>query len=317
MPSIIENARKFVTSPKNGILVAMLVMVVFLLILQQVRGLTKYEGFQQKEPFVTESGKNVYDGFYAEIYDRLYKTESRAEKQALQIVEATQSDKESSVFLDVGCGTGCLVDALKTLGYNAVGLDQSVAMVEVGKERRPKTCGPKGALTVGDALDPMMFDRGVFSHILCLERTIYEIGDKIAFFRNCKHWLRPGGYLAVHLVEPEKYSSIIPLGQPAGFSTSVPIQTAAGKRVTDTAIDFVDFKYKSSYDFRDLKRGIVTQTETFTDATSSRVRQNEHVFSMSASKPLLEDARYCGFVMMGEFVYSDDSHQKVFILKAL
>jgi SAM-dependent methyltransferase len=314
MQSIIETLRKFFTSPKNNMLVAMIVMVILLLILQYTRRNIKYEGFQQKEPFVTESGAKVYDAFYAEIYDRLHKTESRAEKETMQIIEATQPDKENSAFLDIGCGTGCAVDVLKRNGYNAVGVDQSVAMIEVGKERRSAACG--NSLSVGDAMDPLLFERGVFSHILCLERTIYEFVDKVAFFRNCKHWLRPGGYLVLHLVEPTKYNAIVPLGKPDGFG-AIQVETIDGKRVTDTAIDFVDFKYKSSYDFSDLKTGVVTQTETFTDSASNSVRRNEHTLHMSEPTPILEDARYCGFLMMGVFVREDDAHQKVYILKAL
>ena len=313
MPSIIENLRKFFTSPKNYILVAMIVMVILLLILQYARRHIKYEGFQQNEPFVTESGAKAYDGFYAEIYDRLHKTETRSEKEMMQIIAATQPDKENSAFLDIGCGTGCAVDVLKRNGYNAVGVDQSVAMIEVGKERR-SACGK--SLSVGDAMDPLLFERGVFSHILCLDRTIYEIVDKVAFFRNCKHWLRPGGYLVLHLVDPAEYNAIVPLGKPAGFG-DIPVQTLAGKRVTDTTIDFIDFKYKSSYDFSELKSGVVTQTETFTDSTSNSVRRNEHTLYMTEPKSILEDTRYCGFLMMGQFAREDDAHQKVYILKAL
>jgi SAM-dependent methyltransferase len=237
----------------------------------------------------------------------------------LKIVEATQPDKETSVFLDVGCGTGCLVDALKRRGYVAIGVDQSDAMVEVGKERRPKTCNERAedgqsAIRSADAMDPMLFDRGIFTHILCMNRTIYELNDKVAFFRNCKHWLLPGGYLIVHLVEPDKYNAIVPLGQPLGNG---PVLKPDGTRVTDTAIDFVDFKYKSSYDFSDIKGGIVKQIETFTDAASSNVRQNEHTMYMSAPSSILDDARYCGFLLHGEFVSSGDHGQKVVILKAL
>lgn len=315
MPSsIIEKIGKFVVSPNNQILIAMIIMVALLFVLQHARGTAKYEGFQQTEPFVTERNSKAYDEFYAEIYDSLHKTETRAEKETLKIIEATQPDKEHSTFLDVGCGTGCAVDALKRRGYNAVGVDHSEAMIEVGKERRPKTCSK--SLKKGDALDTMLFERGVFSHILCLERTIYEIEDKIAFLRNCKHWLLPGGYLLLHLVEPDKYNAIVPLGQPDGLA-AVSMRKPDGTRITDTAIDFVDFKYKSSYDFSGLKRGVVTQTETFTDAASSRVRQNEHKLFMAEPKSILEDARYCGFVLMGESVSEHDPHQKVFILKSL
>lgn len=310
--SIIEKASKFFLSSKNYLFIVILVLLALLLILQYARGKVKFEGFQQKEPFVTERGDSVYDGFYAEIYDKLYKSESRAESDTLKIVESTQPDKENSAFLDIGCGTGCVVDVLKRQGYNAIGVDKSKAMVEVGKERRPKTCG---ALQTNDVADPMLFERGVFTHILCLSQTIYEFPDKVQFFRNCKHWLVPGGYLLVHLVEPLKYNAIIPLGQPKGIVVK-PV-SKDGKRVTDTAIDFIDFKYKSSFDFDGLKDGVVVQIETFTDSKSSHVRRNEHTLYMNTPTAVLEDARYCGFLLQGEFVSGEDPEQKVYILKAL
>jgi SAM-dependent methyltransferase len=287
-----------------------------LVILQSTRKSVKYEGFQQKEQFTIQRGDGIYDDFYSEIHDKLYNTESRSEKEAVEIIGATLPDKTHSVFLDIGCGTGCLVDALKRRGYNAVGVDKSKAMIETGKERHADA---KDAIQPGDVMDPMLFERATFSHILCMDRTIYEIQDKIAFFRNCKHWLQPGGYLILHLVEPDKFNAILPLGQPSGlFRDTAKLKTPDGKRITDTAIDFLDFKYNSKYDFSQLGvDGVVTQTEKFTDATSNKVRQNEHVMYMTPRLSILEDSRYCGFLMQGEFVSTDDSNQKVYILKAL
>ena len=165
----------------------------------------------------------------------------------------------------------------------------------------------------------MLFERGVFSHVMCMDRTIYEIPDKIAFFRNCKHWLQPGGYLILHLVEPDKFNAIVPLGQPTGFlADTEQLKTADGKRVTDTAIDFIDFKYNSKYDFSNLTdKSAVTHTEKFTDTESNKVRQNERTLHMSSCKFILEDTRYCGFLPMGEFSSNSDKYQKVYILKAL
>ena len=314
--AIIDKVQKFILSPKNSWLVIAIVLLVLLLILQFSRKTVKYEGFQQKEPFTIQRGCNVYDDFYSEIHDRLYDTESRSEKEAIEIVNATQPDKEHSYFLDIGCGTGCLVAALKRRGFKAVGVDNSTAMIETGKERHKHGSD----IQPGDAMDPMLFERGIFSHILCMDRTIYEIPDKVAFFRNCKHWLQPGGYLILHLLEPDKFNAIVPLGQPKGLLKDAvdELKTKDGKRVTDTAIDFIDFKYKSAYDFSELnKNGKVVQTETFTDTASNKVRQNERTLNMEIPSLVLEETRYCGFLMMGEFMSNEDKHQKVYILKSL
>lgn len=313
--AILYKIQKFFFSRRNEWLVLSIFLLALLVILQYNRKNIRYEGFQQKEPFTMQRGGDVYDEFYSEIYDKLYNTETRSEKEAIEIVKATYPDKDQSVFLDIGCGTGCLVNALKRRGYNAIGVDKSKAMIETGKERHADA---RYAIQPGDAMDPMLFDRGTFTHILCMDRTVYEIEDKVAFFRNCKHWLQPGGYLVLHLVEPDKFNAVVPLGQPSGILRNVDLKTPDGKRVTDTAIDFLDFKYKSAYDFSQLKEtGAVVQKETFTDAASSKVRQNEHTMYMASPPTILEDARYCGFLMTGEFVSADDKAQKIYILKAL
>ena len=314
--AILDKIQKFVLSKNNGWLMTAIILLILLVILQSTRKSVKFEGFQQKEPFTIQRGANIYDEFYSEIHDKLHNTMSRSEKEATEIIGTTQPDKDNSVFLDIGCGTGCLVDALKRRGYNAIGVDKSKAMIDTGKERHKDA---KYSMQCGDATDPMLFDRGVFSHITCMDRTIYEIQDKVAFFRNCKHWLQPGGYLILHLVEPDKFNAIIPLGQPKGlFSDSNKLKTMDGKRITDTAIDFLDFKYNSKYDFSQLGTdGLVTHIEKFTDSTSNNVRQNEHVMHMVSPNLILEDSRYCGFLMHGQLVSNDDSNQKVYILKAL
>ena len=111
--AILSKIQKFFLSKKNAWLIIAIVLVILLLILQSTRNSVKYEGFQQGEPFIMQRDDAIYDEFYSEIYDSLYKTESRSEKEAVEIIKATQPDKNYSVFLDIGCGTGCLVNALK------------------------------------------------------------------------------------------------------------------------------------------------------------------------------------------------------------
>ena len=125
--------------------------------------------------------------------------------------------------------------------------------------------------------------------------------------------------MILHLVEPSNFNAIVPLGKPKGlFKDTEQLKTPEGKRITDTAIDFIDFKYNSKYDFSQFdKTGVVTHVEKFVDADSNKVRQNERTMYMAPPKSILEDARYCGFLAMGEFVSTEDAYQKVHILKSI
>jgi len=314
----------------NPWLLLMLILSGLLLIVMYFGHRPIPEGFSQTERYTMNRGSNSYDDFYAGIYDLLYKSEERAEYEGKQIVLATQPDPNYSRFLDIGCGTGCLVDTIRKMGFQAEGIDKSAAMIEVGKKKRP-SC----SLREGDAADSMAFDRGSFTHVLCMNGTVYAFQDKVAFFRNCSHWLQPGGYLILHLVEPGKYDPIVPLGktgighpsgknfagQPADNTNRHTFPSVFSQsRITDSTIDFIDFKYKSAYDFNQMDKGVVVQVETFTDAASNHVRQNEHTLYMEKEQTMLRDAQYCGFLVTGEFTmerYNSDPFQTVYILQKM
>jgi SAM-dependent methyltransferase len=198
-------------------------------------------------------------------------------------------------------------------------------MIKEGKEKRPKC-----AMMQGDAKDSMTFERGSYTHILCMGKTIYEFADKVAFFRNCAHWLIPGGYLVVHLVDPKKFDTVVPLGKTLAGGYGNPSgknrlydspQEFSKSRTTNTMVDFIDFKYKSAYDFDQLdKTGQVVQVETFTDTGSSHVRQNEHTMYMEPERDLLAKAQFAGFVLAGKFTmerYDSDPYQTVYILQRM
>ena len=44
----------------------------------------KIENFTQKEPFVLKTNQNVYDDFYVDIYDQLYDTKKRIQRELTQ-----------------------------------------------------------------------------------------------------------------------------------------------------------------------------------------------------------------------------------------
>lgn len=300
------------SSGVSGWLITLLVLAVLLLVFMYIGSNTRFEGFTQKERYVLNRGTDSYDEFYAGIYDLLYKSNERSNYEAQSIVQATQPDTHFSRFLDIGCGTGCLVDKIRALGYQVEGVDKSAAMVHEGQQKRPDC-----SLDVKDVRDSMAFERGQFTHILCMNRTIYEFADKVAFLRNCAYWLVPGGYLIVHMVNPRKFDPIIPLGKSRLFDSP---QDFSKFRITNTLVDFVDFKYKSAYDFDQLDAGVVTQVETFTDIGSNHVRQNEHTLYMEDEKDLLAKTQYAGFLLAGQFsmeTYNRDPYQTVYIFQRM
>jgi len=307
----------------NTLLILLLILSILLIMFMYFRSKRHFEGFSQKERYTMNRGQDAYDDFYAGIYDLLYKTDERAKYEAQQIVLATQPDTEFSRFLDIGCGTGCLVETVRGLGYQVVGVDKSAAMIRAGQAKRA-SC----ELVKGDAQDSMSFDRGAFTHILCMNGTIYEFRDKVTFFRNCAHWLRAGGYLALHLVDPSKFDPIVPLSK--SVSTGFGLgknrvydspQEFSKSRITGSIVDFIDFKYKSAYDFDQVDTtGTVVQVETFTDTETNHVRQNEHTRYMAKERDILAEAEFCGFVLAGEFTmerYNRDAHQTVYILQKM
>lgn len=263
------------------------------------------EGFSQKERFVLKRNAETYDDFYVDLYDELHVPSKRAKSETMQIIQMTQPSKEYSVFLDIGSGTGHLMNELQNEGYNVFGIDKSSSMVKTCEKTFPNTKS-----TVGDIMDPMAFEQYTFTHILCLYFTIYEIEDKTTFFRHCYSWIKSGGYLFLHLVNPEQFNSIIPGGRPWFVKhKTIPSE------ISNTEIDFVDFKYNGAYQNR--KENEVTLVETFTDSKTGNVRQNERNLHMESIESILEKAKMCGFILHGQvnYQYPEDPSQYLIILE--
>lgn len=268
------------------------------------------EGFRQAEPFVVRRDNDIYDDFYAEIYDRLMMPEKRVPFEIDAIVANTQASPKSA-FLEIGSGTGYLVKSLKERGFDAYGIDRSQAMVDYSISKYPEV-----PVKCGTVADPITFEKNTFSHILCMYFTVYQFADKVAFFRNCYHWLLPNGCLVLHLVDPDQYDAVVPRGKPDTVFSMRDISPA--KRITNTEIDFGDFYYTSGLTSSPDEPNTVTITEKFTDRRTHSVRQNEQTLTMEPVKKVLQIARYCGFIIQGKMDYKEcngDSHQYLYFLE--
>jgi SAM-dependent methyltransferase len=278
------------------------------------------EGFTQNEKFVLKTEHNIYDDFYSDIHDKIHLPDQRVGFELTRVLKMTEPTTLNSVFLDVGSGTGSQVNELKQAGYKAYGVDNSTSMVEKSSEKYPKCQFKKG-----NALEPMEFEKGTFTHILCTYFTLYHFKDKITFFQNCHHWLMPNGYLIIHLVEPSKYDAIIPIAK-VGFQLNPfnPYKNPhefESSRITDSIVDFPDFKYKAEYDFGESQGKQVKLKETFTDNKSGNIRQNERTMYMESVEEILAMASLVGFNVKGyvDMKKSDinDEHQYLYVLEKI
>lgn len=109
--------------------------------------------------------------------------------------------------LDVGCGTGVLVQRLIARGHEARGIDVSPWLVEVGRDRIARELGPdRGeALICGDFLRADLGDGEPFDLVYSNDVLEHIHPDEAsAFVRRTFSLLRPGGWL--WLVTPNRWT---------------------------------------------------------------------------------------------------------------
>lgn len=265
-----------------------LVFCIIFIILISIFKREKQEGFQQEHQFLLKEGTSVYDNFYADIYDYLVYSEQKDEYEIGEIVNRTNATVKS-VILDVGCGTGHHVgEFAKQNIKSVVGLDISPSMIAKAKENYPES-----DFKQGDIMNQMIFKPDTFTHILCMYFTIYYIQDKRTFFKNCFQFLKPGGYLIVHLVNRSKFDPILPPGNPL---TAVSPQRYAKERITNTKIKFNDFEYNADFNI-DLPTNRATFVEQFKNDVNDKVRKHEHTFYMETQEDILTQAKEIGFIL--------------------
>ena len=270
------------------ILIALLLIVVVFFKSIELPNFGK-EGFQSQDKFLFKSGNDIYDDFYATVYDYLVFNNIKNDYEIGEIVNKTGAN-ETSVILDVGCGTGHHVDELSQKNLKVVGIDISPSMIKKAKENFPDR-----DFSVGDALNSNQFNHNMFTHILCLYFTIYYLPDKRMFFDNCMDWLMPGGYLIVHLVDREKFDPILPPGNPLYV---VSPQKYAKERITTTKVTFNDFVYNSDFKF-DKGANLATFDEKF-KFNNGNVRKQEQKLYMEDTQDILTIAQQSGFILQGK-----------------
>lgn len=267
----------------------LLILIVFFKYIQKLspHNSIKREGFQQQQEFLFKKGLDIYDDFYANIYDFLVFNEVKNDYEVGLILNQSVPNTKT-VVLDVGSGTGHHVAKMaQNKNLEIIGIDTSPSMIKKAKENYPSL-----NFKEANVLNKDIFHNNTFTHILCLYFTIYYIENKADFFNNCMDWLMPGGYLVVHLVDRYKFDPILPPGNPLYV---VSPQKYAKERITKTKVTFNEFVYNADFKLNDsTNTAIFDEKFKFNDG---KVRKQEHILYMNDVSDIVNMAQEAGFLL--------------------
>lgn len=293
---------------KNNSIWSNLILVFFVIII--IRCLMNInrplkEGFLYQKQYTMKTGGDIFDDFYANYYDDLTFNYSKNLFEIGEIITMSNLTQYSKV-LDIGSGTGHHVAMLSEHNIPAIGLDSSNAMVEYAKKTYPKH-----NFNFGDALNSSLYSASSFSHILCLNFTMYYMQDKTAFLRNSMNWLMPGGYLVIHLVDKDSFNPIMPNGK-VEFDKKL----SETNSYTKTVMKLDGQNYTSDFLQDKNEPELYIMKEKFVDE-NKMVRENEHTLYMNTQKHILGLAKQEGYILLGKIDMSpiQYNYQYIYILQ--
>ena len=225
-------------------------------------GKKQVEGFEQPKTNEFKTSYDIpeiYDDFYAAIYDDLVFSKNKNDYEIGTWIKHTKPNEES-VVLDIGSGTGHHVSSLKAHGYKSVGIDISPSMVKLAKQTYPDL-----SFKIADALDSSIFKEESFTHITCFYFTLY--------------YILPAGN-PFTIVSPQKYA------KKRITTTTVKFDEFEYKS---------KFDIKETIENEDVPNAIMK--ETFKNNKNGNVRQNEHKLYMLTQAEILDIAKSVGFII--------------------
>lgn len=144
---------------------------------------------------------NAIEGRLAALYDVFVDWPGRLSRE-LPAIRTHLDGIGAARVLDVGCGTGQHVAALREAGYAAHGADASMDMLERASARVGDRTAGFWAWRLGDDPPPELVEAGPFDAITCMGNVWPQVtadaavGHAAATLRSL---LRPGGLLIVGL----------------------------------------------------------------------------------------------------------------------
>lgn len=296
-------------------LVALLLISISYIFILGIDKLTTYNVGSIKEGFVSKSdalttansateskyewlgNDDLFDDFYASVFTKLTLNENLIQAEAAICMEefTKNTPKDQLIILDAGCGIGIGTAAIAKLGANTVvGIDKSQAMIRYAKG----TTLPGTTLTDTqkqdvefrqfDLMGPGAAQAAEFTDAVLLYFTLYYFRDLDALFRNLHLWVKPGGTLAVEVVNKYKFEPVLDSSNPwIGFSP----QKYTKERLTKSKVVFDKFDYEAEFNLDD-PRAEFRETFRFKDGS---VRRQKHTLYMPSMPDIIKKAQSNGW----------------------
>lgn len=229
---------------------------------------------------------------YVQIYDQLTFSNSKFNFETMIILKYLKKSRmfASIKILDVGCTTGLHSKFFTNKGYDTIGVDKSKDVIEYCKGQFPDN---KKIFKVGDAQSSLLFKEDEFSHILCMNSTIYYMNDMKQFLKNCYYWLKDDGILFLHLVDDveQRY-----------FDTNGWIKLDSG------------VSYKSTYD---LDKHVTTINEKIKHSDGKVLIHQQKMYNVGKTEEILHTAKKLHFTILKKISLKKVGfqHHFVFVLQ--
>ena len=285
---------------------ACIFLLISYIIILGIDNLTTINCGSIQEGFVTESeetkyewltNNDLFDDFYASVFTKLTQNVNLVQAEVGICMEefAKDTPKDQLIVLDAGCGIGIGTVAFAKQGVGmTVGIDKSRAMIRYAKG----TTVPNTTLTDSqkqdiefrefDLIGPGAAAASEFTHAVLLYFTIYYFRDLDNIFRNLALWVKPGGTLAIEVVNKYKFEPILDSSNPwIGFSP----QKYSKERLTKSKVVFDKFDYEANFELDDPNAEF-RETFRFKDGS---VRRQKHQLYMQNIPDIIKKATINGW----------------------
>ena len=267
---------------------------------KQSEGFTDSQSDSDKSRTSWFENDELYDEFYASVYDNLTQLAGRYPQEVSLIMHQWKKSAEADTMdiLDCGSGTGIASIYFAKQGVNSVtGLDMSESMLRRARNVTLVSGLPadqRDTVTFlnGNMLQQATFKAGQFSHAALLFFTVYYTNDTVGLFNNLYYWIRPGGEIAIEVVNKYKFDPLLESATPfVGLS----LQRYSKKRLTKSKVEFDKFSYEAEFDLQDPQAEF---RETFRFKDKS-VRRQRHTMNMRDINDIVKLAKTAGWNYKG------------------